>query len=181
MRSACCLHGKSHMRSDEQLIILLVEDNHAHAEMVRRSFEDQDVPNRIYHVGDGEAALDFLFRRGDYAVETTSPRPHVVLLDLRLPRIDGLDVLKVIKSSKLLRTIPVIVLTSSEAERDVARAYDNHANSYLVKPANYENFVALMNQIGLYWSDWNRAAPGPPGERAAAAAGDTRPTASGET
>tara|TARA_B100000809_G_C15061018_1_gene502412 strand:+ start:556 stop:1032 length:477 start_codon:yes stop_codon:yes gene_type:complete len=145
------------VRSDEQLIILLVEDNAAHAEIVRRSFEDQDVPSRIYHVADGEAALDYLFRREDYADEAACPRPHVVLLDLRLPKIDGLDVLKVIKSTNLLRTIPVIVLTSSEAEGDVARAYENHANSYLVKPANYENFVELMGQIGLYWSRWNRS------------------------
>lgn len=145
------------MRSDEELIILLVEDNAAHAEIIRRSFEDQDVPSRIYHVTDGEAALDYLFRRKDYADEAASPRPHVVLLDLRLPKVDGLDVLKVIKSTNLLRTIPVIVLTSSEAEGDVAGAYDNHANSYLVKPANYENFVELMGQIGLYWSRWNRS------------------------
>jgi CheY-like chemotaxis protein len=145
------------VRSDEELIILLVEDNAAHAEIIRRSFEDQDVPSRIYHVTDGEAALDYLFRRKDYADEAASPRPHVVLLDLRLPKVDGLDVLKVIKSTNLLRTIPVIVLTSSEAEGDVAGAYDNHANSYLVKPANYENFVELMGQIGLYWSRWNRS------------------------
>ena len=137
------------------LIILLVEDNPAHAELVMRSFEDHRVANQIYQVTDGEVALAYLFRRGDYADPAKSPRPHVILLDLRLPKIDGLEVLKEIKSSPDLEKIPVIILTTSAAEQDVTRAYAAHANSYLVKPVDFENFTSLMKELGFYWLGWN--------------------------
>ena len=137
------------------LIILLVEDNPAHAELVVRSFEEHRVANYIYQVADGEAALAYLFRRGEYADPSRSPRPHVVLLDLRLPKIDGLEVLKEIKSSPELDKIPVVILTTSAAEQDVARAYEAHANSYLVKPVDFDNFTALMEELGFYWLGWN--------------------------
>ena len=103
----------------EPLIILLVEDNPDHTELIVRSFDEHRIANRIYHVADGEAALDYLFRRGRYADPTSSPRPHVILLDLRLPKIDGLEVLKQVKSCVELRRIPVVALTTSEAERDM--------------------------------------------------------------
>jgi CheY-like chemotaxis protein len=138
------------------LIILLVEDNVDHTELIMRSFENHLVANKIYHVPDGEAALDYLFRRADYADPEKSPRPHVILLDLRLPRIDGLEVLNEIKGTDELNRIPVVVLTTSEAERDVARAYENHANSYLVKPVDFEMFSKLMVDLGFYWLAWNR-------------------------
>lgn len=137
------------------LIILLVEDNLAHAELVMRSFEDHRVANQIHQVTDGEAALAYLFRRGEYADPDKSPRPHVVLLDLRLPKIDGLEVLKEIKSSPELDRMPVVILTTSAAEQDVARAYEAHANSYLVKPVDFDNFTALMEELGFYWLGWN--------------------------
>ena len=137
------------------LVILLVEDNPAHAELIIRSFEDHRVANQIYQVADGEAALAYLFRQGDYADPAKSPRPHVILLDLRLPKIDGLEVLKEIKSSPDLEKIPVIILTTSAAEQDVARAYEGHANSYLVKPVDFENFTSLMEELGFYWLGWN--------------------------
>jgi CheY-like chemotaxis protein len=99
--------------------------------------------------------LDYLFRRGEYLDPISSPRPHMILLDLRLPRVDGLDVLKIIKGDNALKTIPVVILTTSEAEKDVARAYYNHANSYLVKPVGFEEFKRLMDDLGFYWLGWN--------------------------
>lgn len=135
--------------------ILLIEDNPDHAELVLRSFRDHQLSVNIKHVTDGEMALDYLLRQGQFSDATTSPRPLVILLDLRLPKVDGLDVLKVIKADNELRRIPVIVLTTSEAEIDLVRAYDSYANSYLVKPVDFDKFIALMNQLGIYWLDWN--------------------------
>jgi DNA-binding response OmpR family regulator len=140
----------------EPLIILLVEDNPAHAEMVIRSFQDHKVANKIIHLLDGEAALDYLFRRGQFAVPETSPRPHVILLDLRLPKISGLQILQEIKKNEALLSIPVVILTTSEAERDLVMAYENHTNSYLVKPVDFAKFSQLINDLGLYWLIWNR-------------------------
>lgn len=139
----------------EPVTVLLVEDNIAHAELVIRSFEDHRIANKIYHVSDGEEALDYLFRRGDYADPVKSPVPHLILLDLRMPRIDGLEVLKEIKSSRKLEKIPTVIFTTSSAEMDVAKAYEHHANSYLVKPVNFEKFNQLMDDIGFYWLAWN--------------------------
>ena len=139
----------------EPLIILLVEDNLPHAELVKRSLEGHEIANKIYHVSDGEAALAYLLRQGVYADPATSPRPHVVLLDLRLPKISGLDVLREIKTNTELRTIPVVILTTSTAERDVVSAYAQHANSYLVKPVDFATFTRLMHDLGLYWLQWN--------------------------
>jgi CheY-like chemotaxis protein len=139
----------------ESLVILLIEDNPAHAELIRRNFEAYRIANRLIHVTDGEAALDYLFRRGAYADPAQSPRPHLILLDLRLPRIDGLEVLKTIKASQELGTIPVVILTTSEAEQDVAYAYQHYANSYLVKPVDFTEFTALMEELGFYWLAWN--------------------------
>lgn len=139
----------------EPVRILLVEDNPDHAELVQRSMADHRVANRIQVLGDGEAALDYLLRRGNYADPSSSPRPHIILLDLRLPKIDGLEVLKTLKQDPELRPIPVVILTTSDAESDIAKAYGNHANSYLVKPVGYEKLKALMNDFGFYWLSWN--------------------------
>ena len=139
----------------ELLNILLVEDNEDHAELVQRSFEDNRVANKIYWVKDGEEALDYLFHRGAYADNTSSPCPNLILLDLRLPKVDGIEVLKTIKTDKNLKLIPVVVLTSSESEQDVCKVYDFHANSYLVKPIDFEKFTQLMHDLGFYWLGWN--------------------------
>jgi len=139
----------------EPLVILFVEDNEAHAELVMRSMRDQRVANIIYHVLDGQQALDFLFHTGDYKNSANSPRPNLVLLDLRLPRVDGLEVLKTIKESPDLHRIPVVILTSSDAETDIARSYDYHANSYVVKPMDFKTFTRLMKDLGFYWLGWN--------------------------
>ncbi len=142
----------------EPLIILLVEDNPDHAELIRRSLTESRVVITIYHVSDGEAALNYLFRRENtaFANPQQSPRPHVILLDLRLPKVDGLEVLKKIKADEELRRIPVVVLTTSEADKDLTRAYDNYANSYLVKPIDFHKFIQLMETLGFYWLGWNR-------------------------
>ena len=124
----------------EPLVILLVEDNPDHTELIMRSFQGHRVANQIYHVGDGEAAMDYLHRRGDFADAEKSPLPHVILLDLRLPKLDGLEVLKRIKSDKKLSSTPVVILTTSDAEKDLVRAYDYNANSFLVKPVDFDRF-----------------------------------------
>jgi CheY-like chemotaxis protein len=140
----------------EPIVILLVEDDPAHAEIVRRNLEHGRIANRLEHVRDGQAALDYLYRRNGFSDPAGSPQPGIILLDLRLPRVDGLEVLKTIKSDPNLLRIPVVVLTTSAAEADMARAYDNHANSYLVKPVEYSHFVELMDTLGYYWLAWNR-------------------------
>jgi CheY-like chemotaxis protein len=139
----------------EPLVILLVEDNDAHAELVMRSLRDQRVANIIYHVIDGQQALDFLMHRGEFADIKKSPLPNLILLDLRLPRVDGLEVLKTIKGTPHLQRIPIVVLTSSDAESDIARSYDYHANSYVVKPLDFKMFNQLMGDLGFYWLGWN--------------------------
>ena len=96
-------------------------------------------------------------RNGAYADPEQSPSPHVILLDLRLPKVDGLEVLRTVKAREDLRRIPVVILTSSESERDLTRAYDHFANSYLVKPVDFEKFINLMHELGFYWLQWNRS------------------------
>ncbi len=139
----------------EPSVILLVEDNPDHAELVIRSFESHRVANVISHVADGRQALDYLFRQGEFVDPEKSPRPHVILLDLRLPKVDGLGVLSKLKESDDLRQIPVVVLTTSESERDIAQAYHHHANSYLVKPLDFKGFTQMMDTLGFYWLGWN--------------------------
>jgi CheY-like chemotaxis protein len=139
----------------EPVHILLVEDNDDHAELVIRGMRDQQVANLIHHVSDGEEALDYLFHRGNYSDPVKNPRPNLVLLDLRLPRVDGLDVLKTIKTTPGLLRIPVVILTSSEAESDIIQSYDYHANSYIVKPLDFKSFTRLMKDLGFYWLGWN--------------------------
>ena len=136
--------------------VLLVEDDEDHAELVRRNLS-RDTRCRITHLSDGEAALDYLLRRAQYASPDSSPRPDLILLDLRLPRIDGMTVLGEIKSSPDLQRIPVVVLTSSDADPDVSQAYLRHANSYLVKPLDLVSFESLMKELGLYWFTWNQS------------------------
>ena len=140
----------------ESLVLLLVEDNAAHAEMVRRSFEQHKIANVIHHVDDGQKALDYIFRKGEYTDADKYPLPHCILLDLRLPKVDGLEVLRQIKSSDDRRKIPVVILTTSAADKDIAMAYEYYANSYVVKPMDFSKFEALMEDLGFYWMIWNQ-------------------------
>ena len=137
------------------ITILLVEDDPAHAEIVRRNLETARVANILKWVADGQEALDYLFRVGKYQDPVISPAPGLILLDLRLPKIDGIEVLNVIKSDPVLSVIPVVIMTTSAAESDLARAYKNHANSYVVKPLDLNKFTALLDTIGYYWLVWN--------------------------
>jgi len=139
----------------EPVLVMLVEDNLDHAELVMRTLAEHQIANRVIHFDNGQTVLDYLFQHGEYE-EVDCPRPHVILLDLRLPRIDGLEVLRTVKNSATLRSIPVVILTTSEAERDMVRAYDNFVNSYLVKPVGYNEFSKLMDDLGFYWLSWNQ-------------------------
>jgi CheY-like chemotaxis protein len=138
------------------LVILLIEDNPDHAELILRNLKDHLEASKVYHLPDGAAALDYLYRCGEYASPEKSPHPDVILLDLRLPKIDGLEVLRKVKADEKLHAIPVVILTTSEAENDIAQAYENHANSYLVKPVDFDMFAQLMQDLGFYWLRWNR-------------------------
>jgi CheY-like chemotaxis protein len=140
----------------EPLTILLVEDNPDHAELVMRNLVDFQVANSITHVEDGEAALDYLHGRGRYADRKKFPMPHLMLLDLRLPKVDGLEVLRQVKSNDALRPLPVVILTTSDADRDLAMAYEYHANSYVIKPVSFDEFSALLKDLGFYWLAWNK-------------------------
>jgi len=135
--------------------VLLVEDNEAHAELIRRVLTRHEATGAVIHVDDGQMALDYLFRRGIYADPAKSPRPRVILLDLRLPKVDGLDVLKEIREDKVLDGIPTVILTSSEADRDVARAYGHCASGYLVKPVDFTQFRDMLDAVCSYWLAWN--------------------------
>jgi CheY-like chemotaxis protein len=132
---------------------LLVEDDQDHAELVRRGLESSRVVNDLTHVTDGEEAIRLLRLLPPY--EKTR-RPDVVLLDIKLPRMNGLEVLELIKSDETLSSIPVVMLTTSEAETDRARAYARSANSYLVKPLHFEQFHQMIQDLQMYWAVWNQ-------------------------
>lgn len=142
--------------SNEPVAVLHVEDNRDHANLIARGLRKHNANVEIHLAEDGEAALDYLFRRGDYGGAGCVPQPQLVLLDLRLPKLDGLEVLRAIKGDERLLPIPVVVLTSSDAESDVAKAYEYHANSYLVKPVDFSTLTEMMRQLGTYWLSWNR-------------------------
>jgi len=141
----------------EPFRILLVEDNQDHADLIMLSLAGNRVANKITHVHDGEQALDYLFRRGNYTDTEKYPLPHLILLDLRMPKVDGLSVLKEIKSDSSLQAIPVVILTTSSAEKDIAMAYELHANSYIVKPLDFKAFTGLLGDLCFYWLGWNRS------------------------
>jgi CheY-like chemotaxis protein len=140
----------------EALRVLLVEDDPDHAELVRRGLADYGSRLEVTHVADGESALEYLKER---APRSAAGRPHLILLDLRLPRMDGLEVLREIKAAPDLTDIPCVVLTTSRAEGDMLKAYRLHANSYLVKPGDYDQFVELISGVEQYWLQENAQPP----------------------
>ncbi|MFD5901157.1 response regulator [Streptomyces microflavus] len=128
--------------------VLLVEDDPGDELMTREAFEDNKIRNTLHVVRDGQEALDFLYRRGEY---TEAPRPDLVLLDLNLPKYDGRQVLEQIKSDPELALIPVVVLTTSSAEKDILRSYKLHANAYVTKPVDLDQFIAAVRQIDEFF------------------------------
>ncbi len=134
-----------------QVEILIVEDNPSDAEMALRAFKKNNLTNKILVVEDGEEALDYLFKKGQYATKNKDSRPKIILLDLKLPKINGLEVLKEIKSHPETKIIPVIVLTSSKEESDIIESYQLGVNSYIVKPVDFEKFVEAVRDLGFYW------------------------------
>lgn len=138
-----------------QCHLLLVEDNPDHAELILNCLQECHGELNVNHLTDGERALDYLMRRGDFADPESSPRPEVIVLDLRMPKIDGLEVIRRLKASPDLKRIPVVVLTTSKAQIDVAKAYDLHANSYLLKPDDFEELRSLLNSLDKYWLHLN--------------------------
>lgn len=131
--------------------ILLVEDNPQDAELTIRALKKHHITNQIFVLEDGAEALDFIFCQGKYTQREITNHPKVVLLDLKLPKVNGLEVLKAIKEDERLRSIPVVIVTSSRQDPDIETAYKYGANSYVVKPVDFDGFVEAMTKLGLYW------------------------------
>ncbi len=131
--------------------ILLVEDNMNDAELTIRALQKSNIVNKVFHLKDGVAALDFLFGTGEYADRKIFNKPKLILLDLKMPKVDGIEVLQKIKADDLTKTIPVVILTSSRENPDMEKCYLLGANSYIVKPVDFDNFKKAVHEIGLYW------------------------------
>jgi CheY-like chemotaxis protein len=147
------------MEQFEQVEILLVEDNERDAELTMRALKKGGIANKLLWVKDGEQALDYLFRRGGFSGrDDISPR--MVLLDLKMPRVGGIEVLKAVKADERTRRIPVVVMTSSQEEKDLAQTYDLGVNSYIVKPLDFSAVAETVRQAGFYWLAINRTVTG---------------------
>lgn len=144
---------------DEKLI-LLVEDNEDDVELTRRALEKNNICNRVVVARDGVEALEYLFCEGAYADRDPAGRPEVILLDLNMPRLGGLDVLKRVRADSRTRMIPIVVLTSSKEESDLVQSYSGGANSYIQKPVDFPQFTEAVRHLGLYWLVLNVPPPG---------------------
>lgn len=131
--------------------ILLAEDNSYDAELTIRSLKKVNLANHLLHVKDGAEALDFIFGRGEFTGKKIENRPKVILLDIKMPKVDGIEVLRQIKSHEITRTIPVVIMTSSKEEQDIIASYNLGVNSYVVKPVNFEGFARAVSELGMYW------------------------------
>ena len=137
--------------------ILLVEDNPHDAELVIRALQSHDLADQLIHVCDGQAALDFLFGTGLYEGRDIHQQPKLVLLDLKLPKLDGIEVLRRIRTHECTKLITVVILTSSHEDRDIAACYRHGSNSYIVKPVDFDAFLETIGKVGLYWMRINVA------------------------
>lgn len=146
------------MSETREIEVLLVEDNPTDAELAIRALKKHNLANRLVWVKDGAEALDFIHAKGAYAERAGKCIPKVVLLDLRLPKVDGIEVLRQLKSDERTRAIPVVVLTSSKEDRDVTESYRLGVNSYISKPIEFEEFAKTVVELGLYWLMTNRVA-----------------------
>lgn len=140
-------------------IILLVEDNADDEALTLRALRKSNVPNDVVVARDGVEALDYLFATGQFADSNSSDAPSVVLLDLKLPKVGGLEVLKQIRAEPATRRLPVVILTSSREEQDLFDSYGLGCNSYICKPVNFDNFVTAISQLGMYWLVLNEPSP----------------------
>ena len=140
-------------------VILWVEDNPDDVELTKMAFEKNNIANRVIVAKDGVEALDYMFGTGLYAGRNAKDIPIVILLDLKLPKIDGLEVLKSIRQNEFTRLTPVVILTSSAEEKDVVNGYNMGASSYIRKPVNFEQFTDAIKHLGLYWLVWNEPPP----------------------
>ena len=136
---------------NNEIEILLVEDNMNDAELAIRALKKSNLANKILHLKDGASALDFLYGRGEFDQRNVLNLPKVILLDLKMPKVDGFEVLLNIKGHESLKTIPVVVLTSSKESPDIEKAYSLGANSYIVKPVNFDGFLKAISELGFYW------------------------------
>ena len=142
--------------STEQIEILLIEDNPDDAELTIRALKKHNLANKLVWVKDGAEAMDFIFAAGAYAGRSSNNHPKLILLDLRLPKVDGLEVLQRIKADEQTKAIPVVVMTSSTEDRDIVESYKLGVNSFLSKPVGFDEFVKMVSEIGLYWLLLNR-------------------------
>lgn len=149
------------MNTLEQVEILLVEDNARDAEMTLRALRGHKLANNVHWVRDGAEALDFMFRAGAYAGRGAAATPRLVLLDIKMPKVDGIEVLRRLKGDPATRNVPVVVMTSSSEERDLVESYRLGVNSYIVKPVEFDAFLETVARIGLYWVLTNRVPPAP--------------------
>lgn len=147
------------MNTKKEKLILLVEDNPDDVLLTKEALKDNNILNEIIIANDGVEALDFLFGRGKYENRDLSINPQLILLDLKLPKVDGLEVLKEVKSSERTKTIPVVILTSSKEEQDLIKSYSLGVNSYIRKPVDFEQFSQSVKQLGLYWLVINELPP----------------------
>ena len=145
--------------SDSNKVILLVEDNPDDAALTLRAFKRSHVANPIAEARDGIEALDFLFARGVYSDRATAPLPTLIILDLKLPKLDGLGVLKAIREDERTRLLPVVILTSSKEEQDLISSYSLGANSYVRKPVDFNEFLEAVKVLGIYWLMMNQSPP----------------------
>ncbi|CDH44223.1 MAG: response regulator [Candidatus Competibacteraceae bacterium] len=139
------------MNNHTEVEILLVEDNPNDAELALRALKKNHLANHLFHVADGEEALDFLFARGAFSHRQIENGPKVVILDLKLPKVDGLEVLRAMKADPRTSIIPVVVLTSSKEEKDIVESYRLGVNSYIVKPVDFDKFIIAVRDLGMYW------------------------------
>jgi CheY-like chemotaxis protein len=145
------------MTDYHQIEILFIEDNHHEAELTIRSLKKHNLANTLKHIDDGAEALDFIFSKGIHSGRENSPYPKLIILDLKLPKVDGLEILRQLKEDERTRMIPVVVLTSSQEEKDVIESYKLGVNSYIVKPVNFESFTTAIADLGFYWFILNQS------------------------
>ncbi|MET0634653.1 MAG: response regulator [Chitinophagaceae bacterium] len=141
---------------NQEINILLVEDNSSDAEMTITALNEHNLANKLLHVKNGEEAIDYIFAEGKYRGRQMDDKPKVILLDLKMPKVNGIEVLQKLKSDERTKNIPIVVLTSSKEDPDIQKCYDLGVNSYVVKPVEFDEFQKAISELGLYWMTFNQ-------------------------